>query len=113
MTDLCDRTCVPCQRGAPPLTADQSRALAAQIDRWSVVDNHHIEKTWRFPDFATVMTFANAVAALADEQGHHPELLLAWGSARVRIWTLKIDGLTESDFVLAAKIDRLDQLPHA
>jgi 4a-hydroxytetrahydrobiopterin dehydratase len=74
---------------------------------WRVVDDHHLDKEYRFPDFVAALAFVNRVGEEAERQAHHPDLHLAWGKVRVTIWTHKIDGLTESDFVLAAKIDRL------
>jgi 4a-hydroxytetrahydrobiopterin dehydratase len=97
---LAEKTCVPCRGGVPPLTAEEIRPLAAQVDHWNVINNHHIEKEFRFPEFT------NKVGAIAEEQGHHPDIYLAWGKVQIKIWTHKIDGLTESDFILAAKIDR-------
>ena len=104
---LADKTCVPCRGGVPPLSADQTGPLASQVDHWDVVNNHHIEKEFKFSDFKTALDFVNKVGAIAEEQGHHPDICFGWGKAEVTIWTHKIDGLTESDFILAAKIDRL------
>ena len=102
---LSQKTCVPCRGGVPPLTASEIQPLAAQVANWSVVNNHHVEKEFKFPDFKTALDFTNGVGAIAEEQGHHPDIYLAWGKVGVKIWTHKIDGLTESDFILAAKID--------
>jgi 4a-hydroxytetrahydrobiopterin dehydratase len=107
MSDLSERTCVPCRGGVPPLTPDESQKLAAQVDGWTVVNNHHLEKERVFPDFKEALTYVNKVGAIAEEQGHHPDIYFTYGKARVTIWTHKIDGLTESDFILAAKIDRV------
>jgi 4a-hydroxytetrahydrobiopterin dehydratase len=74
---------------------------------WEIVGEHHLEKGYAFPDFAGALDFTNRVGAIAEQQGHHPDILLSWGKVRVTIWTHKIDGLTRSDFVLAAKIDAL------
>ncbi|HYR90656.1 MAG TPA: 4a-hydroxytetrahydrobiopterin dehydratase [Terriglobia bacterium] len=104
---LSDKTCVPCRGGVPPLTAEEIKPLAAQVDKWSVVDNHHVEKEFKFPDFKTALAFVDKVGAIAEEQGHHPDIFLAWGKAGIKIWTHKINGLTESDFILAAKIDKV------
>jgi 4a-hydroxytetrahydrobiopterin dehydratase len=106
MAGLAEKTCVPCRGSVPPLTADQIRPLLSELDSWNVVNNHHVENEFRFPDFKTALEFVNKVGAIAEEQGHHPDLFLAWGKVAVKIWTHKIDGLTESDFILAAKIDR-------
>ena len=73
------------------------------------MDDHHLDKTFRFPDFVSALRFTNRVGDLAEEQNHHPEIHLGWGRVRIEIWTHKIDGLTESDFVLAARIDVLDR----
>jgi 4a-hydroxytetrahydrobiopterin dehydratase len=72
-----------------------------------VVDEHHLHRTFGFPDFRQALSFTNLIGELAEEQGHHPDLCLGWGKVEVSIWTHKVNGLTESDFVLAAKIDRL------
>lgn len=107
MSELAQKTCVPCRGGVPPLTADQIRPLQAQVKDWAVVNNHHLEKQFKFPDFKTALDFVNRVGNLAEEQGHHPDIFLAWGKVGITIWTHKIDGLTESDFILAAKIEEL------
>jgi 4a-hydroxytetrahydrobiopterin dehydratase len=104
---LADKTCVPCRGGVPPLTQQEYSPLLAELDAWQVVGDHHLFKDFRFADFLAALAFVNRAAAIADEQGHHPEITLGWGHAKVEIWTHKIDGLTESDFVLAAKYDRL------
>jgi 4a-hydroxytetrahydrobiopterin dehydratase len=108
MSDLASRDCVPCKGGVPPLRGAELAALAARVDGdWNVVDEHHLERTYRFGNFAEALAFVNRVGAMAEQQNHHPDLHLAWGRVRVEIWTHKIDGLTESDFVFAAKCDRL------
>lgn len=106
---LADRACVPCRGGVPPLPPDEVTRLLAQIEGWEAPRDHHLTKTFSLRDFATALTFVNRIGALAEEQGHHPDLFLAWGKVRVDLWTHKIDGLTESDFILAAKIDRLSR----
>jgi 4a-hydroxytetrahydrobiopterin dehydratase len=108
MSELARKTCVPCRGGVPPLTADQIRPLQAQVKDWTVVKNHHLEKQFKFTDFKAALDFVNKVGNLAEEQGHHPDILLAWGKVGITIWTHKIDGLTESDFILAAKIEELN-----
>ncbi len=107
MTDLADKTCVPCQGGIPPLTEAEYAPLLAELDGWTAVDGHHLHKAFDFPDFVTALAFTNAVGAVAEEAWHHPDLHLAWGRVGVTVFTHKIDGLAEADFVLAAKIDRL------
>lgn len=107
MTELAERQCVPCRGGVPPLAGEEIRRLAAQVEGWRVVNDHHLQKTYGFKDFRETLEFVNRIGQLAEEQGHHPDICFGWGKAEVSIWTHKIDGLTESDFVLAAKIDRL------
>jgi 4a-hydroxytetrahydrobiopterin dehydratase len=106
MTSLADRPCVPCRGGVPPLTAVEIAPLLAQLDGWSVVSEHHLEKTYRLKNFARALALVNRIGAIAEEQNHHPDLSLAWGRVGVTIWTHKINGLTESDFIFAAKCDQ-------
>ncbi len=107
MTDLASQQCVPCKGGVPPLDDAKVRELLAQLNGWAAEKNHHLLRTFTFPDFKQALTFVNKVGDLAEREGHHPDIYLAWGMVRIEIWTHKINGLTESDFVLAAKIDRL------
>jgi 4a-hydroxytetrahydrobiopterin dehydratase len=103
---LAGEKCIPCRGGVPALKGDELEALTQQLGGgWSVIDEHHLEKTFPFPDFSSGLAFTNAVAAIAEAEGHHPDIHLAWGRVVVDIWTHAIDGLTRSDFVLAAKID--------
>jgi 4a-hydroxytetrahydrobiopterin dehydratase len=104
---LADKKCVPCRGGVPPLKGKDLEALHKVVPKWTVVDEHHITRSFSFPDFAQALAFVNRVGALAEEQGHHPDILLAWGKAEITLWTHKVNGLTESDFIMAAKIDRL------
>ncbi len=107
MANLADRQCVPCRGGVPPLEHDVIQELLGQLTDWQAVDDHHLKKTYRFQNFRDPLAFVNRVGELAEEQGHHPDICFGWGKAEISIWTHKIDGLTESDFVLAAKIDKL------
>jgi 4a-hydroxytetrahydrobiopterin dehydratase len=107
MDDLADKTCIPCRGGVLPLKGDELQRFHLQVPQWSVENEHHITRKFTFPDFVKALEFVNRVGALAEEQGHHPDILLAWGKAVLTLWTHKIDGLTESDFIMAAKIDRL------
>ena len=107
MTDLAAKTCVPCRGGVPPLQGPELEKLQRELPHWRVVDEHHLERAFEFRDFKTALDFTNRIGQLAEEQGHHPDIHLAWGKVTVLVWTHKINGLTESDFVLAAKIDRL------
>ena len=90
----------------PPLKGEELIALQRQVDGWSVIEEHHIVKTFKFPNFREALKFVSRVGELAEEQGHHPNMLLSWGKVEITIWTHKINGLTESDFILAAKIDQ-------
>ena len=106
MTELAQKHCVPCMGGIPPLKAQALRDLASQLgNNWRVVDEHHLEKSYEFPDFKTAWAFTDRVGAIAESEGHHPDIHLAWGRVTLTIWTHKIDGLTESDFILAARAD--------
>ncbi len=108
MSDLTAKHCIPCRGGVPPLAGTELAALTAELGRdWRVVDGHHLERAFTFPDFTSALAFTNRVGELAEAEGHHPDIHLAWGKVRLTIWTHKIDGLTESDFVLAAKAERL------
>ena len=107
MSELASKTCVPCRGGVPPLKGEELTKLAKQVSGWNVIDEHHIEKTFTFPDFRKALAFTNKVGELAEQQGHHPDIFLAWGKVGIKTWTHKIDGLTESDFILAAKFDKL------
>jgi 4a-hydroxytetrahydrobiopterin dehydratase len=108
MSDLASKQCVPCKGGVPPLKGDELRELHVRLgESWTVVGEHHLEKTFEFKDFKQALDFTNRVGDLAEEQGHHPDICLSWGKAVVQVWTHKIDGLTESDFVFAAKTDRV------
>jgi 4a-hydroxytetrahydrobiopterin dehydratase len=104
---LAEKRCVPCRGGVPPLQGAELENMQVQVTGWQVVDEHHLLKTYTFPDFQKALDFVNRVGAIAEQEGHHPDLYLAWGKVEVKIWTHKIDGLTESDFILAAKIDAL------
>jgi 4a-hydroxytetrahydrobiopterin dehydratase len=89
----------------PPLPPDRVAELLKEITGWQTERNHHLTRTFKFPDFAQALAFVNRVGAVAEEQNHHPDVYLCWGKVRVDVWTHKIDGLTESDFIFAAKID--------
>lgn len=107
MSELARKQCVPCRGGVPPLSEDKARQLLEQFEGWTIERNHHLAREFTYPDFAEALAFVNRVGEIAEQQGHHPDIYLAWGKARIEIWTHKIDGLTESDFILAAKIDEV------
>ena len=94
---------------ARELPAEEIARLLKEVPGWEAVNNHHLAKTYTFPDFRTALDFVNRAGAIAEQEGHHPDLYLSWGKVKVETWTHKIDGLTESDFILAAKIERI---PH-
>ena len=105
---LADRACVPCRGGTPPLPRAQADALLQALEAgWSLNDAGHLQHVYPFADFAAALSFANQVGAVAETEGHHPDLHLGWGHCTVEIWTHAIAGLTESDFYLAAKVDRV------
>ena len=104
---LTQRKCVPCATGDTPLSAHESSRLLAQLDDWDLVENHHLRKHFFFKDFAGALAFVNEIGSLAEQQGHHPDIYLSWGKVTVSLYTHKINGLHENDFILAAKIDGL------
>jgi len=107
MSELAAKTCVPCRGDTPPLKGDGLLLLGAQVPDWEVVEEHHLRRGFRFKNFREALLFVNRVGELAEQQGHHPDVTFGWGYADVTVWTHKIDGLTESDFVFAAKVDAL------
>ena len=104
---LSTKHCVPCRGGVPALKGEELERLKSQVPGWQVVDGHHLWKAFTFPDFRTALDFVNRTGEIAEAEGHHPDLLLSWGKVEVKTWTHKIDGLTENDFILAAKIEQI------
>ncbi len=108
MSELASKQCVPCRGGVSPLEGSELAGYQQQLGGgWQVVGGHHLEKKFQFDDFRKALDFTVRVGEMAEEQGHHPDIFLTWGLVKVTIWTHKIDGLTESDFVFAAKSDHL------
>ncbi len=108
MSELAKQQCVPCRGGVPPLPGGALSALQEKLGGdWNVVEQHHLEKVYKFDDFRQALDFTVRVGEMAEQQDHHPDLYLTWGRVKITIWTHKIDGLTESDFVFAAKADAL------
>jgi 4a-hydroxytetrahydrobiopterin dehydratase len=107
MTKLAERHCIPCRGGIPPLHGPALLPYAEQLPGWQIVEEHHLAKSFSFPDFKSALDFVSRIGAVAEQEGHHPDLGLAWGKVDVQVFTYKIRGLTESDFVLAAKIDEV------
>jgi 4a-hydroxytetrahydrobiopterin dehydratase len=109
MTDLAHRHCGPCNAETPPIEGKELQRYREHLHpRWRVVEDHHLAARYDFRDFAQALDFTNRVGALAESEGHHPEICLSWGWVKVRIWTHAIDGLSENDFILAAKMDQLE-----
>lgn len=106
--DLTSKKCVPCNSDIPPLQGDELESYYQQLNNsWNLVQEHHLEKDYVFTDFIEALAFTNRVGALAEEEGHHPEIFVGYGKVKILLWTHKIDGLSESDFILAAKCDQL------
>ena len=107
MSELAQKTCIPCRGGVPPLKGEELDALQEKLGNgWQIINEHHLEKEYIFADFRQALDFTVKVGKVAENQGHHPDIYLAWGKVKLTIWTHKIDGLTESDFILAAKADQ-------
>ncbi len=107
MSELAQKTCIPCRGGVPPLKGEELDALQEKLGNgWQIINEHHLEKEYIFADFRQALDFTVKVGEVAENQGHHPDIYLAWGKVKLTIWTHKIDGLTESDFILAAKADQ-------
>jgi len=104
---LAEKTCKPCQGGALALKGDALTTLNKELDRWDIINEHHLEKEFTFDDFKQALDFTNKIGEIAQRQAHHPDIELSWGRVKITIYTHKIDGLTESDFILAAKIDEV------
>ena len=105
---LAEKTCTPCRGGVPPLTPEEAEAYRVQAPDWSLMDEAtRIERTYRFKNFREAFAFVARAAELAEAQGHHPDISFGWGYATVSLRTKKIRGLHESDFIMAAKLDRL------
>jgi len=108
MSDLAKKECIPCKGGIPPMGLEEAEEMIRQIHSdWKLVDTHHIERVWIFPNFESALQFVNATGAICEEQDHHADFELGWGRVKAMIWTHKINGLTESDFFLAAKFDEI------
>ena len=112
MSELSSRHCVPCNAETPPIEGSELARYREHLHaRWRVVEEHHLAAAFSFEDFREALEFTNLVGRIAEEEGHHPEICLSWGRAKITIWTHAIDGLSENDFILAAKIDRVVKAP--
>ncbi len=105
ISDLASKQCTPCKGGTPPLTDGKVKELRSELDGWTIEQEYHLARLYDFPDFAKALAFVNQIGEIAEQQNHHPDIYLAWGKVRVEVWTHKIKGLTESDFIFAAKVD--------
>lgn len=108
MSELAAKKCIPCTEGTPPLEGEDLAQFVSELGGcWQVINDHHLEKEFFFHDFKEALAFTNILGNLAEAEGHHPDIHLSWGKVRVLIWTHKINGLSESDFILAAKCDQI------
>lgn len=105
LSSLVLKSCAPCQKGTSPLRGAALTELAAQVPAWRVVDEHHLQRSYKFPDFASALQFVNRVGAIAEQEQHHPDIELGWGRVQIATYTHSISGLSENDFILAAKIE--------
>ena len=108
-SELASKICIPCQGGVPPLSQNEMEKLITKLNpQWVIVDNHHLQREWKFKDFKEALEFTNKTGSICEEQNHHADFELGWGRVNIKIFTHKIDGLVESDFIHAAKFDCLD-----
>ena len=111
MSDLHDKSCIPCKGGIPPFAMLEIHKYLKKVDDWDVKSNnnknYYLEKNFKFKNFIESQKFVNKVGSLAELEGHHPDIYFGWGYAKINIFTHAIKGLAESDFILAAKIDQL------
>lgn len=108
LTELKDKKCIPCSAGAPSLTPEEIQEYLKDVkEGWELREDKFIEKTFKFKNFRQALDFTNQVGELAEEEGHHPDIFLAWGRVVVKLWTHKIGGLHENDFIMASKIDNI------
>jgi 4a-hydroxytetrahydrobiopterin dehydratase len=105
MSELATRHCTPCREGMPALSGDRARALLGQLEGWAIAEGPRLTKLWKLADFATALAFVNRIGAVAEAEDHHPDIALAWGRVGVELWTHAAGGLTENDFIVAARID--------
>lgn len=104
--DLTNRKCVPCEGGVPSLTMDEARKFLKEVHGWALADKQ-IEKNFKFKDFILAMKFVNKIAEVAEAEGHHPDIFIHYNQVKITLWTHAVNGLTENDFIVAAKIDAL------
>lgn len=107
VSELASKQCIPCRGNVPPLEGEELARLSAQLPEWQVAEARRIQRNFEFPNFKSALAFVNRIGEVAEQQGHHLDLCFGWGYAKVTIYTHKIKGLTESDFIMGAKIDGL------
>ena len=105
--NLTKKRCVPCEGGVPPIKGKELKRYLKEVKDWKAVKQHHLEKEFKFKNFLEALEFVNKVGAIAEKEGHHPNIYFTWGKAKINLWTHAINGLSENDFILAAKIDRI------
>lgn len=106
MTNLAEKKCAACAAGGEPLKGPALKQFYQQLSKgWTVIDEHHLEKEYKFKNFRQALDFTNEIGNIAEQEGHHPDILLSWGKVKMTFWTHKINGLSESDFIMAAKCD--------
>lgn len=110
MRNLTEKSCVPCEGGTPPLGAAEIKPLIREVPAWSLKEGH-LCRSFKFKNFAEAIRFVNSVANLSEAEGHHPNILIHYNRVELDLWTHAIKGLSENDFILAAKIDRLIDNP--
>ena len=109
---LDSKSCIPCKGGIPPLTREEAQKRLPEIPGWSLIDGGtKIERRFKFKDFALALNFVNRVGALAESEGHHPDISFGWGYSSVVFYTHKIGGLHENDLIMAARVNRLSAIP--
>lgn len=107
ISELAKKSCIPCRGGVPPLKGKELTTLLDTLgNQWQVIDEHHLEKEFTFKNFRAALNFTNQIGEVAEVEGHHPDIYLGWGKVKITMWTHKINGLTESDFIYAAKADQ-------
>ncbi|MBI5273765.1 MAG: 4a-hydroxytetrahydrobiopterin dehydratase [Chlamydiales bacterium] len=105
--DLSQKKCTPCSKETSPLKGEELARLYKQLTGWQLIENHHLEKEYKFSNFQEALSFTNKVGNIAEQEGHHPDIHLSYGRVKIQLWTHKINGLSENDFILAAKCDAL------
>jgi len=110
MSNLSNQKCIPCQGGMPPIAEEKREQLLLELNEWEIIDKHHLSKSYQLKNFKEALDLVNKISTTAEVENHHPDIEFGWGYVRVKIYTHKIENLTESDFVLAAKIDKIQLL---